>query len=230
MDVYPALIAMSGPRSTGSPTRSGSSPACSATRARRRSTTQPSCTATRWSSSNPSVPEIPTAALPVWVGCTWPVDDVDDHYERARAAGVEVLNEPHDAMDGDQRGYSALEDKSLDLRNHATDAIAQRPIRSARPEQVLDEAEQGVDGAPAWGGHRGASPATTATSSTSLPTTREGGGGRWAGKPRLRRTVLELGVGTGESRSRCPPWASKSTASNLTRQWLSSCATRRAAC
>lgn len=43
----------------------------------------------------------------MWVGCTWPVDDVDDHYERARAAGVEVLNEPHDAMDGDQRGYSA---------------------------------------------------------------------------------------------------------------------------
>ncbi len=35
------------------------------------------------------------------------VDDVDGHYERAKAAGVEVLGEPHDAMEGAQRGYSA---------------------------------------------------------------------------------------------------------------------------
>jgi uncharacterized glyoxalase superfamily protein PhnB len=35
------------------------------------------------------------------------VDDIDGHYERARAAGVDVLNEPHDAMGGAQRGYSA---------------------------------------------------------------------------------------------------------------------------
>jgi uncharacterized glyoxalase superfamily protein PhnB len=36
------------------------------------------------------------------------VDDPDAHYERARAAGsVELLGEPHDAFDGEQRGYSA---------------------------------------------------------------------------------------------------------------------------
>jgi uncharacterized glyoxalase superfamily protein PhnB len=35
------------------------------------------------------------------------VDDPDAHCQRAKAAGVEVLNEPHDAMDGAQRGYSA---------------------------------------------------------------------------------------------------------------------------
>jgi uncharacterized glyoxalase superfamily protein PhnB len=35
------------------------------------------------------------------------LDDVDVHYQRAKAAGVEVLNEPHDAMDSAQRGYSA---------------------------------------------------------------------------------------------------------------------------
>jgi len=33
------------------------------------------------------------------------VEDVDGHYERAKAAGVHVLNEPHDAMDGAQRDY-----------------------------------------------------------------------------------------------------------------------------
>jgi hypothetical protein len=35
------------------------------------------------------------------------VEDVDGHYERTKAAGVHVLNERHDAMDGAQRGYSA---------------------------------------------------------------------------------------------------------------------------
>jgi uncharacterized glyoxalase superfamily protein PhnB len=35
------------------------------------------------------------------------VEDVDGHYERAKAAGVRVLNEPHDAIEGAQRGYSA---------------------------------------------------------------------------------------------------------------------------
>jgi uncharacterized glyoxalase superfamily protein PhnB len=37
------------------------------------------------------------------------VDDVDAHYRRAKAAGAEVLNEPHDALGGTQRGYSARE-------------------------------------------------------------------------------------------------------------------------
>ena len=35
------------------------------------------------------------------------VDDIEAHYERAKAAGVELLNEPHDALDGTQRGYIA---------------------------------------------------------------------------------------------------------------------------
>jgi uncharacterized glyoxalase superfamily protein PhnB len=35
------------------------------------------------------------------------VDDPDAHYAHAKAAGAEVLGEPHDAMDGRQRGYSA---------------------------------------------------------------------------------------------------------------------------
>jgi uncharacterized glyoxalase superfamily protein PhnB len=33
--------------------------------------------------------------------------DPDAHYQRAKAAGVAVLNEPHDAQNGAQRGYSA---------------------------------------------------------------------------------------------------------------------------
>lgn len=35
------------------------------------------------------------------------VDDIEAHYERAKAAGVKLLNEPHDALDGTQRAYSA---------------------------------------------------------------------------------------------------------------------------
>ena len=33
--------------------------------------------------------------------------DLDAHYQRAKAAGIAVLNEPHDALNGTQRGYSA---------------------------------------------------------------------------------------------------------------------------
>jgi uncharacterized glyoxalase superfamily protein PhnB len=40
-----------------------------------------------------------------WIYVT--VDDPDAHYQRAKAASVEVLNEPHGAMNGGQRGYSA---------------------------------------------------------------------------------------------------------------------------
>ncbi len=35
------------------------------------------------------------------------VADPDAHFQRARAAGAEVLGDPHDAFDGAQRGYSA---------------------------------------------------------------------------------------------------------------------------
>jgi uncharacterized glyoxalase superfamily protein PhnB len=35
------------------------------------------------------------------------LDDPDAHCARAKAAGVEVLGEPHDAMGGTMRGYSA---------------------------------------------------------------------------------------------------------------------------
>lgn len=35
------------------------------------------------------------------------VGDVDGHCQRVKAAGVDVLNEPHTAMGGAQRGYSA---------------------------------------------------------------------------------------------------------------------------
>jgi uncharacterized glyoxalase superfamily protein PhnB len=35
------------------------------------------------------------------------VGDPDAHYQRAKAAGVAVLNAPHDALNGAQRGYSA---------------------------------------------------------------------------------------------------------------------------
>jgi uncharacterized glyoxalase superfamily protein PhnB len=40
-----------------------------------------------------------------WVYLT--VADPDAHYARAKAAGVEVLGEPHDALGGTMRGYSA---------------------------------------------------------------------------------------------------------------------------
>jgi uncharacterized glyoxalase superfamily protein PhnB len=43
-----------------------------------------------------------------WLGWVYvAVDDPDAHYERAKAAGGDVLNEPHDALGGTQRGYSA---------------------------------------------------------------------------------------------------------------------------
>jgi uncharacterized glyoxalase superfamily protein PhnB len=35
------------------------------------------------------------------------VDDIDAHYQRAKAADADVLNQPHDALAGAQRGYSA---------------------------------------------------------------------------------------------------------------------------
>jgi uncharacterized glyoxalase superfamily protein PhnB/mannose-6-phosphate isomerase-like protein (cupin superfamily) len=60
-------------------------------------------------------PELPQELHGEHAGRGWVyvvVDDPDAHFERARAAGAEVLGEPHDAMDGRQRGFSArdLED------------------------------------------------------------------------------------------------------------------------
>lgn len=55
-------------------------------------------------------PELPEELHGDHAGQAWiyvVIDDVDGHYERARAAGAQVLGEPHDAMDGQQRGYSA---------------------------------------------------------------------------------------------------------------------------
>jgi uncharacterized glyoxalase superfamily protein PhnB len=49
-------------------------------------------------------PEEPMGDGQGWVYVV--VDDVHGHYERASRA-VEILNEPHDAFDGAQRGYSA---------------------------------------------------------------------------------------------------------------------------
>lgn len=55
-------------------------------------------------------PDLPDELHGSHVGQAWvyvAVEDLDAHVRRARAAGAEVLNEPHDAFDGSQRGYSA---------------------------------------------------------------------------------------------------------------------------
>ncbi len=55
-------------------------------------------------------PDLPDELHGSHVGQAWvyvAVSDPDAHFERARAAGAEVLGDPHDAFDGAQRGYSA---------------------------------------------------------------------------------------------------------------------------
>ena len=55
-------------------------------------------------------PELPDDLHGDHAGRAWvyvAVDDPDSHYERAKAAGAEVLGEPHDAIGGRQRGNSA---------------------------------------------------------------------------------------------------------------------------
>ena len=55
-------------------------------------------------------PELPEDLHGEHAGRAWvyvAVDDPDAHYDRAKAAGGEVLGEPHDGMGGHQRGYSA---------------------------------------------------------------------------------------------------------------------------
>ena len=54
-------------------------------------------------------PDLPDELHGTHVGHGWvyvAVRDPDAHFERARAAGAEVLGEPHDALGG-MRGYSA---------------------------------------------------------------------------------------------------------------------------
>ena len=54
-------------------------------------------------------PDLPDELHGTHVGHGWvyvAVGDPDAHFERAKAAGAEVLGEPHDAMGG-MRGYSA---------------------------------------------------------------------------------------------------------------------------
>lgn len=55
-------------------------------------------------------PELPQDLHGEHAGRGWVyvvVDDPDAHYARAKAAGAETLGEPHGAMGGRQRGYSA---------------------------------------------------------------------------------------------------------------------------
>lgn len=56
-------------------------------------------------------PELPAELHGEHAGKGWTyveVDDADEHHARAVASGrVEVLNDPHDAFDGKERGYSA---------------------------------------------------------------------------------------------------------------------------
>jgi uncharacterized glyoxalase superfamily protein PhnB len=55
-------------------------------------------------------PDLPDQLHGSHLGQGWvyvEVADADAHFERAKAAGVDVLGEPHDAMGGKMRGYSA---------------------------------------------------------------------------------------------------------------------------
>ncbi len=55
-------------------------------------------------------PDLPDELHGTHLGNGWvyvAVADPDSHFERARAAGAQVLGDPHDAFDGAMRGYSA---------------------------------------------------------------------------------------------------------------------------
>jgi uncharacterized glyoxalase superfamily protein PhnB len=55
-------------------------------------------------------PDLPDQLHGTHLGQGWvyvAVTDPDGHFERARAAGATMLGEPHDALDGQMRGYSA---------------------------------------------------------------------------------------------------------------------------
>ncbi len=55
-------------------------------------------------------PDLPDEMHGTHLGNGWvyvAVADPDAHFETARAAGAQILGEPHDAFDGAMRGYSA---------------------------------------------------------------------------------------------------------------------------
>ncbi len=55
-------------------------------------------------------PDLPDQLHGTHLGQGWvyvAVTDPDRHFERARAAGATMLGEPHDALEGRMRGYSA---------------------------------------------------------------------------------------------------------------------------
>ncbi len=55
-------------------------------------------------------PDLPDQLHGTHLGQGWvyvAVTDPDGHFERARAAGATTLGEPHDALEGRMRGYSA---------------------------------------------------------------------------------------------------------------------------
>ncbi len=64
------------------------------------------------------------------------VADPDAHFDRAKAAGVEVLGEPHDAMGGKMRGYSAR-DREGNLWSFGTDRPGHLKVRPD-PVPILD--------------------------------------------------------------------------------------------
>ena len=82
-------------------------------------------------------PELPAELHGEHAGRGWvyvEVDDVDAHRARAVASGVvEVLNAPHDAFDGAQRGYSAR-DREGNLWSFGS--IAPAPPLDEAPELV----------------------------------------------------------------------------------------------
>jgi uncharacterized glyoxalase superfamily protein PhnB len=74
-------------------------------------------------------PDLPDQLHGTHLGQGWvyvAVTDPDSHFERARAAGAKMLGEPHDALEGQMRGYSAR-DLEGNLWSFGTD----RPGRSS---------------------------------------------------------------------------------------------------
>lgn len=79
-------------------------------------------------------PDLPDELHGTHVGHGWvyvAVGDPDAHFERAKAAGAEVLGEPHDAMGG-MRGYSARDLEG----NPSTDLVT---VRDAVPVTEVRE-------------------------------------------------------------------------------------------
>lgn len=80
-------------------------------------------------------PELPDELHGRHVGQGWAylaVADPDAHCARARAAGAQVLGDPHDAFDGSQRGYSAR-DPEGNLWSFGTDSSGRLNPADDRP-------------------------------------------------------------------------------------------------